>query len=269
MRALPFGARNMAEAAEISRGRMVWASIVLIEARKYTRDSDGKFAAGGGGVRQSLKDATTIDAIAAAAATEARSLTGRDVPFDMTGSDPQIAREHAEGVLKVMEVYPEVGIMRVRTADLAGQDPSGGTPYARVIGDDVVFSREFASDPTGYRDSLKGAEEIGWYAPGHASPTAIGIHEASHLTGPEWETGPRAYPIAVRSAHAAGQGQTTESVDDFVATRLGRYATTGGEEMTAIAVTDTMLHGSRSSQLARDLRDMNDVEYRRVIGEMA
>lgn len=249
-----------------------WHPIADIEDilnRTYKRDKNGRFGSGGGGVRDSLAKAETISGIGAAAEAEAKRLTGRDVPFDMAGSDVQIAREHAEGVLRVMEAYPEVGIMRVRTADLAGQDPGGGTPFARILGDDVVFSREFAGNPAEYRDSLQKSEAVGWYAPGHASPTAIGIHEASHLTGPAWETGPRAYPIVVQSAHAAGRGQTTESVDEFVSARLGRYAAAEvGAETVAIAVTDTMLHGDKSSKLAQDLREMNDIEYRRVIGEV-
>jgi hypothetical protein len=239
------------------------------------RDDHGRFGEGeggaaaagsGSGVRDSLRQATTTDELNAAASDEARRITGRDIPFDMAGSDVQIAKEHSEGVLRVLEKYPEAGILRVRTENTAGTDPSGGTPYARISNDDVVFSREYASDPSGYRASLANAESIGWYAPGHASPMAIGVHEAGHLTGPAWETGPRAGGIAFTAAHAAGHGQSEDAAVGYVASKLGKYATTGGEELTAIGFTDVMLHGSDASALAHDLYDMNDTEYHRVIG---
>ena len=75
--------------------------------RTYKRDSKGRFGSGGGdGVRETLAEASTIEEINAAASTEAKRITGRDIPFDMTGSDPQIAREHCEGVLQGLERFP-------------------------------------------------------------------------------------------------------------------------------------------------------------------
>jgi len=69
-------------------------------------DAQGKFASGPGVVRSSLTEAKTISQINAAASTEARRITGRNIHFDMTGSDPQTAREHSEGVLRGLERFP-------------------------------------------------------------------------------------------------------------------------------------------------------------------
>jgi hypothetical protein len=60
MRALPFGARNLADAVRISRARMVWAGAVLIEARTYKRDADGRFGSGGGGEGGTVLASKTI-----------------------------------------------------------------------------------------------------------------------------------------------------------------------------------------------------------------
>src|SRR5688572_128754 len=46
-----------------------------------------KAASGTGGVRDAIGGATTTDELNAAAAAEAKRLTGRDIAFDMTGSD--------------------------------------------------------------------------------------------------------------------------------------------------------------------------------------
>lgn len=93
----------------------------LVVARTYKRDRDGKFASGGGGVRDALAGHATAEEVGAAAQAEAKRITGRDIEFDLAGSDTQLAAEHAEGILRGLERYPNTPLQRVQ---------QGGSRYA-------------------------------------------------------------------------------------------------------------------------------------------
>ncbi len=243
----PFG-RSLDEAVRISRDRTLWARGVLIEARTYKRDKDGRFGSGGGGsVRQSLSDAGTATEVAAAASAEAKRITGRDVDFRMEGSDVQIAREHCEGVLQGLERYPDVALDRVQTASMpfGYQDAWAVT----VGGSTITFNRAYAADPAGYRQSLAKSHTEGHLLPD--GPTGVALHEFGHALFHPGAGGFAGGVVAEGAAKAAG-----ETPSAHIRREVSGYATSSGYELGAEAFADVMLHGSGASPLSHRIVDI-------------
>lgn len=90
---------------------------------------------GGGGVRDSLAGAGSIEELNAAATAEARRITGRDIPVDMTGADLQVAKEHLEGIMQGLDRFPEATLTGVYSYGPGAAKTSMGDEIARVHGD--------------------------------------------------------------------------------------------------------------------------------------
>ncbi len=100
------------------------------------RDWRGRWA-------DAIGNAGSIFELNAASATQARELTGRDVDFDWTGLDLELAREAAGGILESLEDFPGVPLRRVYTVGDRGSrpaddmdDPLGGYAAALPSPDD-------------------------------------------------------------------------------------------------------------------------------------
>ena len=113
-----------------------------ILSRVYKRDSKGRFGSGGGdgdGVREELVGASTIEEINTAASAEAKRITGRDIPFDMTGSDLTTAKEHSEGIMRGLERFPDARLDRVEVERM------GDGTWAHADGGTIRFNTTYAS----------------------------------------------------------------------------------------------------------------------------
>lgn len=247
--------------------------------RVYKRDKDGKFASTGG-VRQSLADAKTTTAISAAAYAEAKRITGRGIAFDLTGSDLQTAREHAEGILQGLERFPKARLARVDVGDT-------GTAWAHADGAHIRFSSAYSS-AAGRKKYLKGLAEgaAGWdkglqvygisdlkvasyHTRNSGSPTAVALHEMGHVVAIA-TTSQRSYPAVdayVRKATAQEQrSQTLPGVKikdsgDLVLRTVSGYAMTNRHELVAEAFTDVMVNGPGASTVSRGIFDILEREY--------
>jgi len=231
-----------------------------------TKPGDGKARRIAGGLRKSLTDATSLPEVEQALADEAKKITGRDFHVDMKGSDTQIAREHAEGVLQGLERYPEVRLSRVETYGPGGaREDFSGDPAGRAFAvtergrysandDAILFNVREAGDPRRYRTKLKLNLAAGWMATG--TPTGVALHEFGHvLSGPDFGIY-RAEQAAKAEAKAARR-RTSKYVQETVS----MYAAAAGGELAAEAFADVMVNGGKASDLSRVIVAEIDNEY--------
>ncbi len=225
-------------------------------------------------IRSALVNAGTLREVDAAAMTEARRLTGRDIRFDQTGSDVQIAREHAEGILRGLERYPESPISQVGTFGPGSSAeaitrrlgvPDFDEPRAftaTLPGNDVVlFNARMAGDPEAYAEALARGHGAGWHAQGTATPMGQALHEFGH-TVDETFTEAGAKVGAVRSQMTVPF--TGKAYKEAVRTEVSRYAATSTHELGGEAFADVMINGERASATSRAVFDAIERGYVKV-----
>ena len=240
--------------------------------REQPRDAHGRFDFGeghpdtaGGGVRQSLKDAKTTDEIAAVTRSELNSITGRDHGQDRVifHGDPDIAREHAEGILRAQAEHPDVVIAGVRTFD---PENPGAVYYASGDKDAMAmtstyrnaitgrtesvirFNDNFTNNTARYQRALDNSREQGWLA----NPTPGGV--ATHEFGHAWASQAKANTAGRQAAvdHARSKGvKVTAAVREGVSA----YATTSAHELAAESFAQVLAKGGGASSIARVVYD--------------
>lgn len=251
---LPFGARTFEQARAASRARIQSAQAQLtLLARTYKRDKDGQFASTGG-VRESLANAEDVEAIGTAAAAEAKRITGRDISFDFAGSDPQIAREHAEGVLQGLERYPGTRLDRVGAYGPGSRSTVAGNEDAYAVtigGGSIYFNNRHAANPAQYRADLSGEPPLRSQIA--RDPRGVALHEFGHVVADGGAAGHAGAIVAERAAAAAG-----DTVKLHVAANISSYATASAAELGAEAFADVMLNGGNASRLSREIVDIEN-----------
>jgi len=247
-------------------GRVATA-LALMDFRDYVRDNKGQFAptGGGGGVRDSLASAKSIGELNAAASAEARRITGRDIPFDMAGSDLQIAREHSEGVLRGLERFPDATLVGVRTYGPGGSGgPAGGalsrqhpTAFAVTVKHGTVENGKFTihsniyfnvgaphDNPDHTRTLLRMAAEDNHLTSG--TPRGTALHEFGHVLTNRGGIDRTVYDHAVEQADTAGvipRIHISRHVSDYASSSIAEYS--------AEIFADVMEHGDGASALSR------------------
>lgn len=200
-----------------------------------------------GGVRDALNDAKSTDELNAAASAEAKRITGRDIEFDMAGSDLQVAREHVEGVLRGLTMHPDAPLNRVQQGsppDAEGDilHPFG---YSDALTGTITFTDSAqAGGVDAYRARLEVADLDGEYS----APTlvGVGVHEFGHIvTAGSEET---AWQTAVKAASQAGQHGDN---NNFIMENISNVAGDSKEELAAEAFTDVLMHGSAASDVSK------------------
>ena len=208
-----------------------------------------------GGVRSALAGAKSIEELNAAAAAEAKRLTGRDIEFDMTRSDLQVAKEHVEGVMRGLEKYPDVPLERVRQGMSSAQESLGYVAITDRDGSKISFSTTAqAGGPEAYRESLAEFESSGHIVAG--TPMGVGLHEFGHVVTERGFADGGVSLTAERLARAAGQ-----STSEFVSEHVSSYATESGHEAAAESFADVMHNGSRASSASREMVETIDAFY--------
>ncbi len=238
-------------------------------ARTYKRGKDGRFSSGGGSggaVRDALSGHDTAEAVGAAAASEAKRITGRDIQFSLAGSDPALAAEHAEGILQGLERYPKAQLTRVYTYGT----PGSAVPKERGLGEygatyehggrtEVGFNLAEMRDPAKYRGLLQMGAATGEAVP--RTPTGVALHEFGHVVSTGVNSEHSGAAIAARAAKAAG-----EPASDHVSRAISRYASASAGELSGEAFADVMVNGSKSSPLSRKIVDDMDAAYDHWVG---
>lgn len=231
---------------------------------KHDQSTHGR---GKGGVRRTLASAKTTEEVSSAATAEAKRITGRDIHFDMAGSDPQIAREHSEGILRGLEKFPHAELSEVRTTQFPhGQDHLAHNrlnqgaihhykSYNRAT-DIIEFNAEYAGNPTYYRNTLKYGINSGFYSRGGGTPMGTAFHEFGHtmIHHNNAERG------AGREAQLAAEAKGV-TVKDHISSQVSRYATTNDHELGAEAFASVMVDRSKASLLSRSIFDRIEGNY--------
>jgi hypothetical protein len=238
-------------------------------------DPKGHGSGGGGGsgahgeegsMRPSLRDAKTTDEVSAVVAAEASSITGRQVRCDMTGSDPQIAREHGEAVLQDLEMFPQAQVSSIRTYGPGSRSTLHSATDAYAVTrhgnlDEIAFNTEFAGNPEKYRASLKSNAETGWLSV--PTPAGVAHHEFGHVVAHHTATATASKKHVTMKAKAAGVKPSALARD-----QISDYAVTNPHELAAEAFADVVTRGGDASPLSQDIFALIDGGYRYQAGEL-
>jgi hypothetical protein len=255
-----------------------WGRIEAVRGGKYLnhpghdQKSHGRKGGAGETVRDSLAKAKDTKAIAAAASAEAKRITGRDIPFDMEGADPQLAREYSEGVLQGLERFPDAPLGAVKTyGDEHPFTREHPTAFAVTQGVGVVEGGKFSMQSTIYFNAgsryadpaALRALKLESHEAGHnvtSTPRGTALHEFGHvLTQGGGPVGHRAvYDRAVEHANAAGASPRTH-----ITRHVSQYASSAMGEFAAEAFADVMLNGSGASDLSQEAFAVIEGAYHR------
>lgn len=262
---------------------LVLAEYILNHPGHADQKSHGRKKAGGSGeVRDALAGAESINEINAAAMAEAKRITGRHIAFDMTGSDPQTAREHAEGVLRGLERFPNAKLTFVSVAHLAPNtwaqaDVFGGITFNSAFASPAGRKRYLASLREGEAGWDKGLEVYGvsdlkmssFHTRNSGTPTATALHEFGHIVDMA-TTSRRSHPAVdnlLQTATAREQrsqtvpGAKIRNPADLVMRTVSKYAMENQTELVAEAFTDVMVNGSAASEVSKGIFDILEREY--------
>lgn len=234
---------------------------------------------GRGGIRDVLKNAKTTSEVSSAISGELKRITGRTIPVDLAGHDPQVAREHGEGLLRVAERYPKARVARVVSYGPGGAIV-GQEGYERVYAynspdtavregkkyyqySTIAFNNQWASPSqrqTYYRLGVFD-ETVRHSVRGAGGPVGVAVHEYGHSVA----FAGRGRDVAQAAADkSAPRGVTTS---DHVRVHISTYAATNRDELSAEAISDVVMNGRDASPLSHRVVDAIDAEYRRVFPE--
>ena len=211
-------------------------------------------------VRPVLEAARTTSAVQSVFAAETRRITGRFIPIRFTGS-AATAREHAEGLLRGLERFPD--------ARLGGVDAmeARGAAYAATSYNEILFSEAWTSPAARrrYLGSVATDVQDGWHVANSGNPVAIALHEFGHLldftTDINRGVRERIREVVARRAAAEGVGQ-----DVLIRREVSGYATSHTDELVAEAFTDVMINGEAASGLSREIFTLLEDAYRQAGG---
>ncbi|HEX3307208.1 MAG TPA: ADP-ribosyltransferase, partial [Streptosporangiaceae bacterium] len=219
-------------------------------------------------VRPELTAARSTAAVGRAFSEEFERITGRRPQFvEFTGS-AATAREHAEGLLRGLERFPDANLDRIvssRLPQVAGE----AEEYAHATGSRIAFNHTWTSVESRqrYLDSLAADTakweqgRIGWHPRGTASPTAQAVHEFGHVLDLGTLAG-RA-ESRVLSAVRGRAAKLGLADDELIAREISAYATSDARELVAEAFADVVMNGERASVLSREIYDIVEAEYRK------
>jgi hypothetical protein len=212
-------------------------------------------------VRAALR-VDSAGAVEAAFAAEARRITGREITADFAGWSVETAREHAEGVLRGLEVFPDARLDHVGPI----RGIVYGSRFAEAGDGSIDFNPRWVTEDAReeYLDTLRKSAVLpdGVTRGGIPdTPAGVAIHEFGHIVDLDTLGGRiqgDVYAAVYREAAAAGVDG-----DVLVRERLSQYATQSVEETVAEAFADVVINGERASALSREVFDLLEAEYRR------
>lgn len=260
---------------------------------EHPRDRLGQFAEKPGGdlwqrvaagtarptVRDSLNSARNTREIAQVTAAEIEKIRannpaspGRDSPtpvIDFEGQSPQVAREHAEGVLRGFALFPWVKLHRITS--FRGATGEDATTFAHVEAEYYTgggwssamrFNRAWAGNRTRYLGALETSSDRKFsieFAKGNPMSTAI--HEFGHALDFTLDTASTDSKkhVQERVQELRDGGRPGASVYTAVS-EISHYAYTNHYELAAEAFADVMINGHNAAPLSR--RIYNDLAER-------
>jgi len=238
------------------------------------------------GVRPVLASARTQGAVERVFREEFERITGRKPRYvDFPGS-AATAREHAEGLLRGLERFPDAKLDSVGPLLRPVR-----SEYAHAAGGTIRFNYDDWTRPArrkAYLESLqgdvagweKGVQEFGlglfkrsaFHPRGTGNPIGVALHEFGHVldiaTVQKAIRGDLDKLLKARTAQATRRprpaGETPiAGPDDLIQREISAYAASDHEELVAEAFVDVMMNGQRASLLSREIFDLLEAEYRR------
>lgn len=237
-------------------------------------------------IRPVLVAARTNGAVARAFSDEYVRVTGRPSPYvDFQGS-AATAREHAEGLLRGVERFPDVEIRSIGA--LPGTAMSTPTAYAQAGGGRVSFNYYWTKADARKRylgalardatpSTYGGVTRPGFHPRGTNTPVAVALHEFGHLL--DIDTLSQAIQqdlnkllvrrAVVRDAQLNARRKAGEYIADdggakgLVEAEVSSYSLKNQKELVAEAFSDVMMNGRAASPLSREIFDLLEAEYRK------
>lgn len=201
-------------------------------------------------VRPTLRDAQDTDDIERATKDEIFKISGQHTRVDFAGADPQIAREHSEGILRGLERHPDTKLDEI---GMARSLPGGASAHAvpkvhpdGTISHSIHFSATETNDP-GYRAGLLDEYQRGFATGAH--PGGVGSHEFGHAVHQQ-SSGYRVSGGASQAAAEKYGGRRWRQAADL---QISEYAGTDTEELSAEAFCDVIQNGAGASNMSRDV----------------
>lgn len=192
-------------------------------------------------VRPSLASASSPAQVSRVLADEIEAATGRRIPVALRGS-VETAREHAEGVLRMVERYPEVDLQEVATGPLT-HSYAEYVPASRRL----VFSERWSSleRRDTYLRSLRDDLDTGFHPTG--DPAGVAMHEMGHAV----------------DAYTGGaiRGDLERLLIGRDPLEVSAYAARNLDELVAEAVADVVRNGASAKPLSKAIVGMLDDAY--------
>ena len=208
------------------------------------------------GIRESLAQAQSVKDVAAATRREAKALGAPDFRFDLQGHDLQTAREHAEGILRGLERFPDVRVWVHHYAHdfiLA--------PYAQTRGWSIAFNTKWANTAgrEKYLDALRSDLREGFHPASTSTPIGVATHEFAHAaTFGMDELFTATKELIQRRALAEGVTPI-----ELIRSEIGGYAAKEVHELVAEALADAILAGEQASRLSQEILGLFESTYQR------
>ena len=220
-------------------------------------------------IREVLANAKTVTDIAAAFEAEADVITGTRITADF-GPDASAltAREHAEGILRALERFPQASLDSLSWTSREDAFAWGGnrgiefsTQYTTTAGR-AKYLRSLAKGVDGWADDYDWRSS--WSFRGSANPAATAVHEFGHIL--ELDTigeslAPRVEALVDEIADRLGLSPV-----QVIRRQVSTYATTNTTELIAEAFGDAILNGEAASELSRGIMDLIVQEYEKAGG---
>lgn len=221
-------------------------------------------------VRASLMQAQTVDEVRKAFLAEwsailrDNGLVGAPQGRFWKLSDVQTAREHAEGVLRGIERFPQLPVA-------VSHKVMGGTTYAHADEYVIRFNNYWAQRRDDYLESLRlagsaNSQGVPWHPMSISSPQGIAAHEFGHVLHraltplvPDSTSGILVFRFDTKIVDEVRQivakMATDRGVDyrDLVRVEIGGYATQTPDELIAEAFADALVNGEAASPLSRQI----------------
>jgi len=227
--------------------------------RQYKRDKDGRFGSGGG-MHPAIAACSTTSEVEAVLSTELYDVTGRHVTVHLTGLGVEVARVHAEGVLRAMKQFPDTDLQTISTFGpggqhssdvVAGTDHSGSyavtTHRPGTRGSDIYFNTRYGDIDT-LTDMVRQNDAVGWLSGQSGDLSRMASHEVGHAWGNTLKPG--------AARQAVGELAIDRGLVDAVVVReVSGYARKDLGELIAESFSDVVSRGDGASQLSKDVVD--------------
>jgi hypothetical protein len=251
------------------------------------RDKDGKWTRGGGAgkaeaaaaeverpkrrqlrVRTALANAKTLGDVEQVSQAEARRVRrGKygETTFSFESDNPvgvweesslASAREHAEGVLRVLEIFPRADISRIRVAHPREDEVfASSNAYAYARGGEIVFNLAWSAPAhrRAYLAQLRSDAKSGWTSANSGTPIAVGIHEAAHVVDIQTLKGVAHADASAAYRDAFRAVEKGRKKNEGITYPVSTYAATDNNELIAEATTDAIINGEGADPVSKEV----------------